>query len=60
MMVSAATRPKNPAININPPKNSAQIARKAKGAGIPNCSVKNFIEPLKPYPPNQPSINCSP
>ena len=32
----------------------------AAQARLSALEEKNFIEPLKPYPPNQPSINWSP
>src|SRR5260370_6309353 len=47
-------------ISPNPPKNSAQIARKANGAGTCMVPVKNPIVPANPEPPNHPSIFCAP
>src|SRR5580704_13666900 len=42
------------------PENSAQIARKASGAGMCMVPVKNPIVPANPEPPNHPSIFCAP
>src|SRR6266481_8669269 len=56
----AATRVRSPKTSPNPPKNSAAIARKAKGAGMCRIPVKKPIVPVKPYPPNHPSIFCAP
>jgi hypothetical protein len=43
-----------------PPKNSAAMAKKAKGAGICTMLVKAFIVGVNPNPPNQPNIFCAP
>src|SRR3989442_10815247 len=59
-MPKAATRVRRPRISPMPPKNSAAMARKAKGAGLCIMSVKKCIVPESPYPPNQPSIFCEP
>src|SRR5579864_5644145 len=55
-----AIRVRKPMIRPIPPKNSAQIARKANGAGMCMVPVKNPIVPANPEPPNQPSIFCAP
>src|SRR5260370_25929016 len=49
-----------PKIRQRPPKNSAAIARNATGAGMCMTPVKKPIVPLKPYPPNHPSIFWAP
>jgi hypothetical protein len=52
----AAMRARKPKIRPSPPKNSAAMARIAKGAGMCIIWVKNAIVPSKPQPPDQPSI----
>src|SRR5216684_7994438 len=55
-----AIRVRKPMIRPIAPKNSAQIARKANGAGMCMVPVKNPIVPANPKPPNHPSIFCAP
>src|SRR5882724_5640776 len=59
-MPNAAILASNPTINPRLPKNSAQMARNAKIAGICIWEVKKFMVPENPKPPNQPSIFCAP
>jgi len=56
----AATRVSSPKIRPNPPKNSAAMARNANRGGMCNIPVKNPMVPVKPYPPNHPSIFWAP
>src|ERR1700722_13243760 len=51
---------REPRIRPRPPKNSAVSARNANSTGMCMTSVKKPIVPLKPYPPNQPSIFWAP
>src|SRR6266567_2056485 len=56
----AAMRPRSPTTRPSPPKNSAQIARNASGAGMAMCWVNMAIVTWKPPPPNQPGIFWAP
>src|SRR5208337_2242604 len=51
----AAIRARRPTSNPRPPRNSAQMAKNARGGGICIMPVKNPIVAEKPLPPNQPS-----
>src|SRR5262245_11911434 len=59
MIPNAATLPRKPKMRPNPPRNSAQIARNANRAGMPDC-WKLAIVAVNPGPPNQPSAFCAP
>src|ERR1039458_7973413 len=59
MIPNAASRAISAALDRKPPKNSAQMARNARGAGMPNWR-KEPVVTCKPNPPNQPSILWAP
>src|ERR1700688_2980855 len=56
----AARRVNRPKMRPSPPKNSAAMARNANTAGMCMAPVKKPIVPVKPYPPNHPSIFWAP
>src|SRR5260370_26940201 len=58
-MPSAATRVNRPIASPSGPRNSAITARNARAGGKPDF-VKYAMVPLKPYPPNHPSVFCAP
>src|SRR5437899_1231483 len=55
----AATPVRRPTARPSGPRNSAMIARTARGPGIPDFVMKPMA-PLKPWPPNQPSVFWAP
>src|SRR5438874_3486849 len=58
-MPSAATRVSSPTASPSGPRNSAITARNARAGGKPDFA-KDAMVPLKPYPPNHPSVFCAP
>src|SRR5437660_4869800 len=58
-MPSAATRVSRPIASPSGPRNSAITARNARAGGKPDFA-KDAMVPLKPYPPNHPSVFCAP
>src|SRR2546421_5677322 len=58
-MPSAATRVSRPSASPSGPRNSAITARNARGGGKPDF-VKDAMVPLKPKPPNHPSVFWAP
>src|SRR5579875_2311709 len=57
---SAQMRPSRPSIKPMPPRNSAAMARRPSGLGIPSVRPKYSSVGCKPAPPNQPSAFCAP
>src|SRR5213594_94864 len=58
-MESAATRVSRPIARPSGPRNSAITATNARAGGKPDF-VKYAMVPLKPRPPNHPSVFCAP
>src|SRR5436190_23187438 len=58
-MPSAATRESRTITRPSGPRNSAITARNASAGGKPDF-VKYAMVPLKPLPPNHPSVFCAP